>query len=270
MNEGQAIAIDSDSVSMGALQTATRADSLLEPVGWGVTSSPSPVESSMADMDCRSEFASHIGPHWFIAFAVLLSSSVTRASAQDYERPPILYSQTAPQNSASELQSRLIDGISTLRHEPHFGRLRSLLNELQVPTSSQVLFFSKTSRQREHISLATPRAIYFNDNLYVGYCQGGAIMEVSQAWRATASRKCGHFGNSATAQGGELGRLQFDGPQGSIRYYGVPHSSQRSDRTHGSGPPSERALADCACRHPDAVSAAPGARAQPRVTTTTA
>ena len=39
--------------------------------------------------------------------------------------------------------------------------------------------FSKTSFQFQHISPANPRALYFNDDVYVGWVQGGDVMEVS-------------------------------------------------------------------------------------------
>jgi hypothetical protein len=54
-----------------------------------------------------------------------------------------------------------------------------LLKELNVPVSSQVLVFSKTSLQRERICPKTPRAIYFNDDVYVGFCLHGDVMELS-------------------------------------------------------------------------------------------
>ena len=47
--------------------------------------------------------------------------------------------------------------------------------------SSQVLVFSKTSLQRDRIAPKTPRAIYFNDDVYVGFCLRGDVMEVSAA-----------------------------------------------------------------------------------------
>ena len=39
-----------------------------------------------------------------------------------------------------------------------------------------MLVFSKTSMQRQRISPGAPRAIYFSDDLYIGYCQAGQIM----------------------------------------------------------------------------------------------
>ena len=42
-----------------------------------------------------------------------------------------------------------------------------------------MLVFSKTSLQRHRISPRTPRAIYFNDDVYVGYCKSGDVLEIS-------------------------------------------------------------------------------------------
>lgn len=101
--------------------------------------------------------------------------------ADDLDAPPINYSSTAPDNLVSRLQARLTSGKATLDHEPRTGYLRSLLRELSVPESSQTLVFSKTSFQRGRISPETPRAIYFNDDVYVGYCKGGDVLEISAA-----------------------------------------------------------------------------------------
>jgi hypothetical protein len=54
-----------------------------------------------------------------------------------------------------------------------------VLEALQIPQSSQVLVFSKTSLQRHRISPWSPRAIYFRDDLYVGFCRVGQVLEVS-------------------------------------------------------------------------------------------
>ncbi len=53
--------------------------------------------------------------------------------------------------------------------------LKSVLRELDVPVASQVLVFSKTSLQRDLISPHQPRAIYYNDECYVGWVRGGAL-----------------------------------------------------------------------------------------------
>lgn len=53
--------------------------------------------------------------------------------------------------------------------------LASVLRELKIPQASQVLVFSKTSLQNAHISPRTPRAVYFNEECYVGWVQGGVL-----------------------------------------------------------------------------------------------
>ncbi len=101
--------------------------------------------------------------------------------ANDIEREPIEYSKSAPNNSITTLQARINAGTSQLEFQNDDGYLRSLLRELKVPLSSQVLVFSKTSLQRNRISPKTPRAIYFNDDVYLGYCLHGTVMEISVA-----------------------------------------------------------------------------------------
>ncbi|MEM7697300.1 MAG: hypothetical protein AAF236_02720 [Verrucomicrobiota bacterium] len=55
----------------------------------------------------------------------------------------------------------------------------SLLEHLDVPASSQLLVFSRTSLQTRHISGSNPRAMYFNEDVYVGYIPGGEVEIVS-------------------------------------------------------------------------------------------
>ena len=101
------------------------------------------------------------------------------ARAQDIERAPINYSTAAPSNVVSRLQGRIEQGKETLEYEPEHGYLRSILRALDVPESSQVLVFSKTSLQRDRISPKTPRAIYFNDDVMVGFCLRGNVLEIA-------------------------------------------------------------------------------------------
>jgi hypothetical protein len=101
--------------------------------------------------------------------------------ADEYDGPPIHYASAEPKNAVSDLQARLDDGSLKLEYEDHFGYLRSVLTALDVPESSQMLVFSKTSLQSRRIWPQKPRAIYFNDDVYVGFCQAGGVMEVSIA-----------------------------------------------------------------------------------------
>jgi hypothetical protein len=101
------------------------------------------------------------------------------ATADDFDQPPINYATSIPQNAISRLQERLESGQVRLEHEEGFGYLRALLDALEVPLSSQTLVFSKTSLQRQHIAPRTPRAVYFSDDMYVGFCRDGDVLELS-------------------------------------------------------------------------------------------
>ena len=81
----------------------------------------------------------------------------------------------------SRLNQRLDAGHASLEFESDWGYLRSLLEELNVPLSSQLLVFSKTSAQFRWINPRNPRAIYFNDDTYVGWVPGAPLLEISTA-----------------------------------------------------------------------------------------
>jgi hypothetical protein len=121
------------------------------------------------------------GPLAGILALGFVSCLMASATAQGIEREPIKYSAATPQNVVTRMQDQLATGTVKLELEPERGYLRSLLKALEVPESSQVLVFSKTNLQRERISPSTPRAIYFNDDVFVGFCQRGKAMEISAA-----------------------------------------------------------------------------------------
>jgi hypothetical protein len=51
----------------------------------------------------------------------------------------------------------------------------SLLTALNIPVSSQLLVFSGTASQGRKVNASNPRAIYFNDETYVGVVPGGFV-----------------------------------------------------------------------------------------------
>ena len=69
---------------------------------------------------------------------------------------------TAPVNDrVAALQQRLREGKAKLEFGGQHGYLEAVLKALDVPVSSQVLVFSKTSFQAPRISPRMPRALYF-------------------------------------------------------------------------------------------------------------
>jgi hypothetical protein len=101
------------------------------------------------------------------------------AMADDFDAAPILYRETPAKNVISAFEEQLKSGAIKLKSEEHTYFLRDALAQLKVPLSSQVLVFSKTSLQRHKIEPSTPRSIFFNDDVYIGFCQGSPVLEVS-------------------------------------------------------------------------------------------
>lgn len=83
----------------------------------------------------------------------------------------------APTDPVALLQQRLDSGEVELEYVPGRGYLDSMLELLGVPTSSQMFVFSKTSLQSELINPDEPRALYFTDDVYVGFVRRGPVLE---------------------------------------------------------------------------------------------
>ena len=112
---------------------------------------------------------------------VVCLSVATPLAAQSagYERPPIDYLNAEVHDPVAKLAAKLDAGEIELDHDDRFGYLPAMLAALDIPASSQTLVFSKTSLQLHRISPRRPRAIYFNDDVYVGYCQNGDVLELA-------------------------------------------------------------------------------------------
>jgi hypothetical protein len=91
---------------------------------------------------------------------------------------PINYRSNALNDPIAKLQKRLDAGQTTLDFDDRQGYLRSVLAQLKIPISSQTLVFSKTSFQYKKITPQTPRALYFNDDVYIGFVHDGRAIEV--------------------------------------------------------------------------------------------
>ena len=103
--------------------------------------------------------------HWLLSLVVLATSAFAHAQA--------------PRDPVARLQKQLESGAVRLDHNGRNGYLDSVLRQLEIPPSSQSLVFSKTSFQRDRISPSNPRAIYFDDNTYVGWVRGGDVLELA-------------------------------------------------------------------------------------------
>lgn len=110
----------------------------------------------------------------------LLSASAG-AQLLEFERPPIDYNNREANNAISRLQARLDAGDVKLEFDERTGYLASVLKSLDVTAESQLLVFSKTSLQLHKITPSRPRAVYFNDDTYIGFVQFGDVLEISTA-----------------------------------------------------------------------------------------
>jgi hypothetical protein len=95
-----------------------------------------------------------------------------------FSEAPIYYRSAPLSDPVAALQTQLAEGKAQLTYEPGHGYLKSVLRLLNVPESSQTLVFSKTSFQSAKISPQHPRALYFNDDVYVGAVHEGKAIEV--------------------------------------------------------------------------------------------
>ncbi len=118
--------------------------------------------------------------------AISLATSALPASGQvavqnqgfvPFSDEPIRYRDPV-NDPVARLQQRLDRDDTILKYEPGHGYLKSVLDALDIPLSSQTLVFSKTSFQYKHIAPKTPRALYFNDDVYVGQVHSGKVLEL--------------------------------------------------------------------------------------------
>lgn len=122
-----------------------------------------------------------------IAVALLLARAARSSDFQGathlvpIDEDTIAYGKSEPQSAVHELQGKIDAHELKLEWDDKYGYLPSLLKALHVPVESQMLVFSKTSLQRERISPQNPRALYFNDDVYIGWIPGAPLMEVSVA-----------------------------------------------------------------------------------------
>jgi hypothetical protein len=90
---------------------------------------------------------------------------------------PIHYRSENLSDPIAKLQKQMDRGEVTLDYEPAHGYLKSVLRALGIAINSQTLVFSKTSFQYPKISPERPRALYFNDDVYVGQVHEGQSLE---------------------------------------------------------------------------------------------
>ncbi len=112
---------------------------------------------------------------------LLLASAVVAPAAdyRDFDQPPHDYWKQTPKDRFSRWMTNLNAGRVTLDYSTEKAFVASVLKSLDIPSSSQMLVYSTTSLQLSLISPRSPRAIFFNEDIYLGYVVGGKIEIVS-------------------------------------------------------------------------------------------
>src|SRR5215469_3715894 len=95
------------------------------------------------------------------------------------DHPAIGYSHKPQDDPIAGLQKRLDSGEVKLDYSDRWSWYPALLKYFGINIDSQIMVFEKTSFQASKIGPRAPRAIYFNDELSIGYVQGGEVVEVA-------------------------------------------------------------------------------------------
>jgi len=110
---------------------------------------------------------------------LLFGAGTVVAVEPAFDQPPHNYWQHPLGDRFTRLKEAVEAGRIVLDGSGGKPFLLSLLGALEVPASSQMLVFSTTSLQLRLITPSNPRALFFNEDVYVGYIPGGRIEVVS-------------------------------------------------------------------------------------------
>ena len=129
--------------------------------------------------------AYHGDVKWLIALALSVAAAIA-AEAQfgdsfvvSRDVPAIAYSIGPAANRVTALNDQLRDGRAHLAFDGRSGYLASVLDALKVPVESQVTTFAKNSFQGELINRQNPRALFFGDDVAVGWVRGADTLEIA-------------------------------------------------------------------------------------------
>jgi hypothetical protein len=114
------------------------------------------------------------------AFTAALIAAAALARTIPLDHPAIRYNSTRLTDPVSELARNIEAGKTQLAFDPDTGYLPALLKALEIPVSSQMAVFSKTSVQGMRIEPANPRVLFFNDAVIAGWVRGGFVELAAQ------------------------------------------------------------------------------------------
>ena len=116
---------------------------------------------------------------WALALIAAVGQSRSAYPGMLDQHPAIDYRGGELTDAVTRLRRDIGSGSMVLQFDQRQGYLRSMLDRLAVPVDSQLLLFSKTGIQSAHTTPETPRALYFNDHVIVGYIPGAPVIEIA-------------------------------------------------------------------------------------------
>jgi hypothetical protein len=108
-----------------------------------------------------------------IRWAVVMLASLAGACGAEFSEEPHSYWERKPADRFARLMESVESGRARLDGASDRALLDSLLRELEIDESTQLMVFSATSLQSGIVNPRNPRALYFNEDTYVGYIPGG-------------------------------------------------------------------------------------------------
>jgi hypothetical protein len=113
-----------------------------------------------------------------VALSAQAQIAVRNQGYMPFADAPINYRSQDVNDPVARLEKQIESGEATLAFDGANGYLKSVLKLLKVPVESQTLVFSKTSFQYPKIAADHPRALYYNDDIYVGKVHDGKAIEI--------------------------------------------------------------------------------------------
>lgn len=157
------------------------------------------------------------------AIFIYVAIATVSLAQLDFEGPPIQYGSEPSHDRVARLAAALESGKTQLQDDERWGLLPALLEALEIPRESQTLVFSKTSFQLHKIGPDRPRAVYFNDDTYVGWVKHSKLLELGAADKDQG-------GVFYTLEASQLARPRLIRDQGQCL---ICHANQRTQAVPG-------------------------------------
>ena len=112
---------------------------------------------------------------WLSCLSASIAAETNAPRVIDFRSAPHNYLDWKPRDRFAMIKERIQQGEVKIDTSNDKAFLKSMLDALSIPASSQIMVFSASSLQSEIINPGNPRARYFNEDTYIGWVPGGLI-----------------------------------------------------------------------------------------------